>query len=305
MDQQPTPIASGLPMPPKKAPGEPTTPRATTPVKARPAEVGKPDAQKRPSAKRAPSPKKRASVDEAMPTEVEEERISVFLKIGAEGAASVNSCVACDPESHTVWTLDLEGHRAGPPIALDGVFPADQAEHALFPSVADRLVSELASSTQGVGCLLCYGQAEAGKQSLLYGQASSGNNFTPRGLPAPGQRVAEQRAPGLVAYLMRALFSALASQEVISPSLPHCYSIFPADRLIRSPPRRYTGSIPSHRVEKCYPFLSLRLSCTIPTSPTCDPLRCDPLRSALRSSSLPSATRSQLASCDLHSPTLN
>ena len=55
---------------------------------------------------------------------------------------------------------------------------------------------------------MTYGQADAGKEALMYGESGSRMNFTPRGLPAPGHAPA-QRAPGLVLHGFRTVLSHL------------------------------------------------------------------------------------------------
>ena len=70
----------------------------------------------------------------------------------------------------------------------------------------NRLANGFASAPHGVACLLCYGQAQAGKEALLYGEAGSRTNFTPRGLPAPGHQPGS-RQPGLVLHAFRTILS--------------------------------------------------------------------------------------------------
>ncbi|KAL1529784.1 hypothetical protein AB1Y20_000718 [Prymnesium parvum] len=201
-----------------KAQGESLTPRVSTPSRVRPTAVAKIEdvpTAKKPSAKR-PSSSKRASkggADESGSTthagdEREPERVHVFLKISPNTARSVSSCVACDTEANTAWSLDFDGHRSGVTVPFDGVFSADQPEQVLHQAVVNRLADDFVSAAQGVACLMCYGQAQAGKETLMYGEAGSRVNFTPRGLPAPGVRPAD-RPEGLVQHAFRSVLSQL------------------------------------------------------------------------------------------------
>ena len=67
----------------------------------------------------------------------------------------------------------------------------------MYADVVHNLVGEFMTSNRGVGCLLVYGQSEAGKEALMYGEAGSRINMTPRSLPAPCH-APQTRAPGLV-----------------------------------------------------------------------------------------------------------
>lgn len=141
------------------------------------------------------------------------DRVRVFLKISSETGTSVSSCVACDPKSKTAWALDFDGQRQGAAVTLDGVFSADHQEASLYPDVVNQLVNDFMSSSRGVGCLMCYGQAEAGKEAIMYGEAGSRTNFTPRGLPPPGGVSQAQRQPGLVLNAFRTALSHLPVME--------------------------------------------------------------------------------------------
>ena len=134
--------------------------------------------------------------------------VFAFLKISAETGTSVSSCVTCDSKSKSAWALDFDGQRAGQPVTLDGCFSADAPEQQIAPEVIKPLVDEFIASPRGVGCLLVYGQAEAGKESLMYGEAGARVNMTPRTLPAPGH-APQQKAPGLVLSAFRAALAAL------------------------------------------------------------------------------------------------
>ena len=146
--------------------------------------------------------------DGQMEPEKAPDRVRVFLKISAETGTSVSSCVTCDSKSKSAWALDFDGQRAGQPVTLDGCFSADAPEQQIYPEVIKPLVDEFIASPRGVGCLLVYGQAEAGKESLMYGEAGARVNMTPRTLPAPGH-APQQKAPGLVLSAFRAALAAL------------------------------------------------------------------------------------------------
>ena len=149
------------------------------------------------------------------------DRVRVFLKISAETGTSVSSCVTCDSKSKTAWALDFDGQRVGQPVSLDGVFSADTPEQNVYPEVVKGLVDEFIASPRGVGCLLVYGQAEAGKETLMYGEAGARVNMTPRTLPAPGH-APQQKAPGLVLAAFRAALAALPQvAEAGGPSEMH------------------------------------------------------------------------------------
>ena len=118
--------------------------------------------------------------------------------------ASGSACVGCDQKSRSAWALDYDGVRAGAPVQLDAVYNADVAETALYPDVVNSLVDAFTAAARGTGCLLVYGQAEAGKEALIYGELGSRAVMTPRGLPAPGHQPS-QRASGLALAMFRSL----------------------------------------------------------------------------------------------------
>ena len=65
------------------------------------------------------------------------------------------------------------------------------------------LVNEFVTSKRGVATLMTYGQSEAGREALMYGEAGSRVNLTPRALPAP-HHIQQQRAPGIVPAAFKA-----------------------------------------------------------------------------------------------------
>ena len=132
----------------------------------------------------------------------EVDRVRVFLKISSDSNSSVSSCVTCDSKQQTAWALDFDGQRSGQVVTLDGVYGADAPEQSIYPDVVNNLVNEFMTRARGVGCLLVYGQAEAGKETIMYGEAGSRINMTPRTLPAPGH-APQQKAPGLVLSAFR------------------------------------------------------------------------------------------------------
>jgi hypothetical protein len=169
---------------------------------------------KRSSSSRVKSTKSKGEVDENAGEnegkQSEPDRVRVFLKINADAGSSVSSCVTCDSKSKSAWALDFDGQRVGSAVGLDGVFSADALESQMYPELVNSLVAEFINSSRGVGTLLVYGQAEAGKEALMYGEAGSRMNMTPRSLPAPGGHQAQQqKAPGLVLAAFRAALSTL------------------------------------------------------------------------------------------------
>ncbi|KOO27624.1 kinesin heavy chain [Chrysochromulina tobinii] len=168
---------------------------------------------KKPAAKKAAAPSARKKVDEENlgenyvqdPSEPprEPDRLRVFLKISAETGNSVSSCVACESKSNHAWALDFDGQRAGAFVTLDGVFSQDVPETHMYPSVVQDLVNEFVTSKRGVATLMTYGQSEAGREALMYGEAGSRVNLTPRALPAP-HHIQQQRAPGIVPAAFKA-----------------------------------------------------------------------------------------------------
>jgi hypothetical protein len=158
-----------------------------------------------------------SSAAPAAPAVADEEldHIRVFMRVasGAKGSQT-SSCIGHD--EHAAWALDFSGQRLGPAVTLDAVFGVDQTEAALYPEVIDHLVSDFVRAPRGVACLLCYGPADAGKASLMYGAAGSATNFTPRGLPAPGHRP-QQREAGLV---LRAIQTSLSQLHSLTQAYP-------------------------------------------------------------------------------------
>lgn len=176
----------------------------------RKAAPGKKAAPKRSGAvrKKGSSADENAGDGQANDAQREVERVRVFLKIANDTGTSVSSCVTCDSKSNTAWALDYDGQRTGQVVTLDGVFGADTMEQQVYPEVVAKLVDDFMSSQRGVGCLLVYGQSEAGKEALMYGEAGSRMNMTPRTLPAPGH-APQQRAPGLVLSAFRSALAQL------------------------------------------------------------------------------------------------
>ena len=172
------------------------------------------------------------------------DRVRVFLKISSDTAQSVSSCVTCDPKTKSAWALDFDGQRAGQPVTLDGVYSADNAEQSMYPEVINNLVNEFIQSPRGVGCLLTYGQGEAGKETLMYGEAGSRINMTPRTLPAPGH-APQQRAPGLVLAAFRAALAHL-------PSLQETVRARPRPRPRPRSPSRARARAPRWRVRRAH-----------------------------------------------------
>ena len=138
----------------------------------------------------------------------------VYLKISSEHGSSVSSCVTCNSQENTAWALDFDGQRVGQGVTLDGVYGADTHESSVYPEVVHTLVNDFLHGSRGVGCLLVYGQSEAGKESLMYGEAGKGINMTPRSLPPPGAGGHQaNKAPGLV---LAAFQQALAQLPAIT-----------------------------------------------------------------------------------------
>lgn len=254
------------PAPRPASPGRPPKKDGGTARKAAKAETdaaadsgtarAEPAAAKKPMPKRAPSSRAKAKgstdrggADEnlaigAEPPEPpkEPDRVRVFLKISAETGTSVSSCVTCDPKAKTAWALDFDGQRAGQHVALDGVYSADMTEQQLYPDVINSLVNDFIQSPRGVGCLLTYGQSEAGKETLMYGEAGSRVNLTPRCLPAPGH-APPQRAPGLVLAAFHAALAHLpVMQEAVRASPPPDVLVAPIAPIARGARARIARS---------------------------------------------------------------
>ena len=151
------------------------------------------------------------SLQDAAPQR-ELDRVRVFLKIASDTGSSVSSCVTCDQKNNSAWALDFDGQRNGAVVTLDGVYGPDAQEQTVYPDVVTSLVTEFMSSSRGVGCLLVYGQSEAGKEALMYGEAGSRINMTPRSLPAPGH-APQTRAPGLVLAAFRTALQQITDQK--------------------------------------------------------------------------------------------
>lgn len=208
-------------MPPRPASPKPKAKKDTT---ARAEGDGTTRAKPAKAPKAAPSSRKAAGAenmdngqDPSDPPR-EPDRVRVFLKISAETGTSVSSCVACDQKSNQAWALDFDGQRAGAAVGLDAVFSADTPEPHMYPEVVQSLVNDFIVSKRGVATLMTYGQSEAGKESVMYGEAGSRVNLTPRALPAPGQ-ASQPRAPGLVLAAFNAALSHLpVLQEAVSSS---------------------------------------------------------------------------------------
>jgi hypothetical protein len=200
---------------------------------------------KKPAAKKAAAPSARKKVDEENlgenyvqdPSEPprEPDRLRVFLKISAETGNSVSSCVACESKSNHAWALDFDGQRAGAFVTLDGVFSQDVPETHMYPLVVQDLVNEFVTSKRGVATLMTYGQSEAGREALMYGEAGSRVNLTPRALPAP-HHIQQQRAPGIVPAAFKA-------------TLAHVPTLINAVRASTYRCRAYHSAI-SHRVPR-------------------------------------------------------
>ena len=88
------------------------------------------------------------------------------------------------------------------------LYPFDPV-HQSYQSTA---ISDFVSASHGVGCLMCYGQAQAGKEGVMYGEAGSRVNFTPRGLPAPGHQPGA-RNPGLVLHAFRTVLGSIPTMQ--------------------------------------------------------------------------------------------
>ena len=136
------------------------------------------------------------------------------MRVAPGAGPQTSTCIGHD--ARAAWALDSEGQQLGPAVTLDAVFGADQSEAGLYPEVIDHLVSDFVRAPRGVACLLCYGPADVGKAGLLYGDAGSPTNFTPRGLPPPGHRP-QQRAAGLV---VRAIHTCLSQLQGLSQAYP-------------------------------------------------------------------------------------
>ena len=65
-----------------------------------------------------------------------------------------------------------------------GSYEADKPESNMYPDVIETLTDEFLNAPRGDGALLLYGQSEAGKESLMYGDNL---NLTPRTLPPVGK----------------------------------------------------------------------------------------------------------------------
>ena len=225
--------ASGFAMPPAaKRPAKPATPRSSSPAK-RPAGVSSitppqvdPDSAGAPTrseagSSRKPTAKAKAKRGKAVASaaaaadagdggEAPHERMAVYLKVHRMQGSSPSSCVACDERGGTAWSLDLNGQRSGEPVVLSGVWGPYQPESALSP-VVEELAHAFVQAPRGVACLMCYGQAESGREALLHGEAGarSNPNFTPRGMPAPGGHIHQRGDEGSAGLVLAALVEVL------------------------------------------------------------------------------------------------